>query len=84
MFIIRDKDFRTVAVFDDLGTMLRKRPEVENIDIWPAGKKTQVGVTWADGSTTIGDVRWNSEATWMWLEMRGFASRVRHHVGRAA
>ncbi len=81
MWVIRDKDGRverSVASAPLLQSIAR--PGIDRIDLWPAGRHSQVGISWADGASVIGDVPWRSEALWAWFDQRGLGGKIRHHV----
>lgn len=80
---IRDADMNVV---DRLGSapLLNaiKRPGLERIDIWPAGRrKAMVGFVWADGASAICDVPWNPEAIQAWAVGNGVGRMARIHMG---
>ena len=62
-----------------------KRPGLERIDIYPAGRRRcQIGFAWSDGATAIGDLPWNQEAAYAWAMQKGLGRMVKLHTGRAA
>ncbi len=86
-FTIRDADFRVIPGGMGNAPLLAaiEKPGLERIDLWPQGRrKCTLGFAWADGCTAIGDLPWNAEAAWAWLDQRKLGGLIRHHLGRKA
>ncbi len=83
MWVIRDKEGRVIGSVASAPLLLSiERPGIERIDLWPAGRHSQVGISWEDGASVIGDVPWRAEALWAWFDQRGFGGKLVHHQGR--
>ena len=80
--VFRDADFKIIDGASHAPLLWAlARPGLERIDLWPAGRRAcTIGFAWTDGTTGIGHIPWNADATWAWLDQRKAAHLIRHHL----